>query len=45
MRIVSLFCKRDAFFLDYAAYLSKHCLPSEAVSASEGVRGACIRVR
>ena len=36
MSIVSLFCKRDAFFLDYASYLSKHCLPSEAVSAPRG---------
>ncbi len=36
MRIVSLFCKIDDFFLEYEAYISSHCLPSEAGSETRG---------
>ena len=36
MRIVSLFCKIDDFFLQYEAYISTHCLPSEGGSETRG---------
>lgn len=38
MRIVSLLCKIDDFFLEYAAYISSHCLPSEGGSETRGRR-------
>ncbi len=30
MQIVSLFCEIDDFFLEYEAYVSSRCLPSES---------------
>ena len=36
MRIVSVFCKIDDFFLDYEAYVSKHCLPRETGCETRG---------
>ena len=36
MQIVSLFCEIDDFFLEYEAYVSSRCLPSEAGSETRG---------
>ena len=36
MSIVSLLCKIDDFFLEYEAYVSIHCLPSETGSETRG---------
>ena len=36
MNIVSLFCEIDDFFLLYEAYLSRHCLSSEAPAETRG---------
>ena len=36
MRIVSLFCDIDDFFLMYEAYICEHCLPREAGSETRG---------
>ena len=45
MRIVSLFCEIDDFFLEYEAWKSTHCLPKTTPIEPGGVRDACIRVR
>ena len=36
MHIVSLFCEIDAFFLEYEAYVSSRCLPSESGCETRG---------
>ena len=36
MRIVSLFCEIDDFFLMHEAHLRQHCLPKEAGSEPRG---------
>ena len=36
MSIVSLFCEIHDFFLEYEAYLSRHCLPREAAAELRG---------
>lgn len=42
MSIVSLFCEIDDFFLMYEAYISQHCLSSEATDAETRGRPRCL---